>query len=78
VTDIVLKLKMKAHLKAEQNKGFGRVGKAWAKESELEWQAADTIAALTAERDALLAALAESRRDVEALHYDLQYGIEDS
>lgn len=46
MTDIVDKLKATAFLKAEQNKGFGRSGKQWAKESELEWQAADAITAL--------------------------------
>jgi hypothetical protein len=58
---VVERLRRKATASFEANKGFGRKGKEWAIETEVEWQAAALIERLSAEREGLEAELIEAR-----------------
>lgn len=55
------RLRFIATVKADGNAHEGRKGPRWAKETEIEWQAAEAIAVVTAERDALRKALEDER-----------------
>jgi hypothetical protein len=53
------RLRKRARASFEANKNFGRKGKEWAIETEVEWQAADTLERQAAEIKRLRVALEE-------------------
>lgn len=53
-------LRQKARASFETNKSFGRKGAQWAIETEVEWQAADTIESLRAELERVREALSDA------------------
>lgn len=60
VEEVVARLRLIAQSKFEQNRSFGRRGKQWAIDAEIEWTAADLLTRLSAERDRLERELAKA------------------